>query len=800
MDELQATFVSCRSSAAGFDGICYKMIINLPMDALKKLLDIYNLIWSNGSFPDCWKTAVIIPILKPQKNSLDPSSYRPISLLSCSNKIFEKMVSKRLKWIIEDRDLVDYYQSGNRKKRSTMDNLLVLEREIICALQCKEYVVAIFLDINKFFDRISKISVLEKLIDKNIGGPMFNYIRNFLTKPRISVKIDGEFSSVHEIDNSVRQGSSLSGDLSNIATCDISQVMPPGVMHGMFVDDLVVYVRDSNMNVIQSKLQNTLDKLSQWSHTNGLSFSPEKTFGVVFSRRYKIDEPRLLFQDEEIKFQGITRYLGLYFDSKLTWNKHIIETKLKGMKALNIMKILSNRNWGLKRKTLLRLYQAYVLPILDYGSIVYGSANPSVLKRLNVIHHTALRLVSGAFRTSPIVSLLAECGQPPLQIRRNILTINYGCRAFSNPKNPMFLVLTSDLLNIEVRDPNLPLCIRSRFEQLDNVNQTELRNVIPFLDTPPPWLLVPPKIMFLSNKPKSELLDHEVFILHKEFRLKYNNHFFCYTDGSKSAAHTGGAYLCQDDVYQFRLSNKCSIFTAELVAILRCIDRILEIIQDTLITKNFIICSDSQSSLIAIKNIYSMSPIIKLILNKLSDIKILGHTILFLWIPSHTGIRENNVVDLAAKNSTNASLDQTTTFEDLKIFLKQCQLNSWKSSWDQLVEITPNKLKTIKKDTSLWKSSHALTRRNEIILCRLRIGHTLATHKYLLDREDPPACEFCNIVPFTVKHLLLECRKLNYLRTKHNLGKNLCDILGDDECIVEKCLSFLSEANFMNKI
>lgn len=72
------------------------------------------------------------------------------------------MVSKRLKWLIEDRNMVDHYQSGNRKKRSTMDNLLILEREIICALQNKEYPVAIFLDIDKFFDRISKVTVLKK--------------------------------------------------------------------------------------------------------------------------------------------------------------------------------------------------------------------------------------------------------------------------------------------------------------------------------------------------------------------------------------------------------------------------------------------------------------------------------------------------------------------------------------------------------------------------------------------------------------------------------------------------------------
>lgn len=124
---------------------------------------------------------------------------------------------------------------------------------------------------------------------------MFKYIENFLDNPQICVKIDGVMSDVHTLDNSVRQGSSLSGDLCNIATSDIAQYIPRVVMHGMFVDDLVVYLRGPDMDEIQLKLQQTLDSLTQWSQKNGLTFSPEKTFGVIFTRRYKVQEPRLLF-------------------------------------------------------------------------------------------------------------------------------------------------------------------------------------------------------------------------------------------------------------------------------------------------------------------------------------------------------------------------------------------------------------------------------------------------------------------------------------------------------------------------
>ena len=78
------------------------------------------------------------------------------------------------------------------------------------------------------------------------------------------------------------------------------------------------------------------------------------------------------------------------------------------LKALDVLKVLSNTNWGGDRFVLLNLYRSLVRSKLDYGSIVYGSARKSYLKCLDTIHHQGLRLALGAFRTSPVESLYAE--------------------------------------------------------------------------------------------------------------------------------------------------------------------------------------------------------------------------------------------------------------------------------------------------------------------------------------------------------------------------------------------------------
>ncbi|GBN37677.1 hypothetical protein AVEN_77487-1 [Araneus ventricosus] len=86
-------------------------------------------------------------------------------------------------------------------------------------------------------------------------------------------------------------------------------------------------------------------------------------------------------------------------------------------KALNILKVLSNTSWGASRTSFLRVYRASILFKMDYGCVIHGSARQSVLKKLGPIHHFALRLFSGAFRTSPVESLYVECCEPSLDYR-----------------------------------------------------------------------------------------------------------------------------------------------------------------------------------------------------------------------------------------------------------------------------------------------------------------------------------------------------------------------------------------------
>ena len=107
------------STSSGPGQITYPLLSHLPQSALHFLLYIFNLSWSTHTFPFTWKQSTIIPILKPAKPSDSPSSYRPISLTSCTFKLFERMVLGRLTYFLKQQDTLSPVQAGFRPGRST---------------------------------------------------------------------------------------------------------------------------------------------------------------------------------------------------------------------------------------------------------------------------------------------------------------------------------------------------------------------------------------------------------------------------------------------------------------------------------------------------------------------------------------------------------------------------------------------------------------------------------------------------------------------------------------------------------
>ncbi|GFO37779.1 RNA-directed DNA polymerase from mobile element jockey [Plakobranchus ocellatus] len=147
-------------------------------------------------------------------------------------------------------------------------------------------------------------------------------------------------------------------------------------------------------------------------------FSVSKTTCVHRQRIYTELDGQL------ISVKGEAKFLGVVFDSKLSFNNHVQYLKRKCLKALNLLRVVGHTDWGVDRATLLKLYRTQVQSKLDYGSVIYGSAKKHVLRALDPTQNQGLRITLGAFRTSPIKSLYAEAGETSFEDRHTKLASN----------------------------------------------------------------------------------------------------------------------------------------------------------------------------------------------------------------------------------------------------------------------------------------------------------------------------------------------------------------------------------------
>ena len=103
---------------------------------------------------------------------------------------------------------------------------------------------------------------------------------------------------------------------------------------------------------------------------------------------------------------------------------------------MQLLHVVAHKVWGADQKTLLLLCWSLIRSQLDYGNFIYRSARKSYVKTLDLIYHGSLRLVLGAFRTSPAESLYTEPNEAPANIRSHKLALRYYVKLKSCPANP----------------------------------------------------------------------------------------------------------------------------------------------------------------------------------------------------------------------------------------------------------------------------------------------------------------------------------------------------------------------------
>ena len=342
----------------------------------------------------------------------------------CMDKI---MINTGLVWYLEKYGILDKSQCGFRKHRSTTDHLVSLERYVRDAFAQKQQAVGLFFDLEKAYETTWQYGIIRDLHKIGLRGRLPVFMSEYLRDRRIRVRIGNTLSDEYYTEEGVPPGGVLAVTWFGLKINELPSIIAMGIFRALFVDDLAICFRGRSLDTIERHLQQAVNAIQEWATRNGFRFAAHKCKVVHFTApRYKAPRPPTIrISDTLLPVEESTKFLGLWWDSHLSFKEHISALKTQCKEALNLIRVVAHLKWGGDRDTLLMLYRTIVRSKLDYGCIVYGTASNTNLRQLDSIHNAGLRLALRAFCTSPVSSMYTEANEAPLEERRLKLSMNY---------------------------------------------------------------------------------------------------------------------------------------------------------------------------------------------------------------------------------------------------------------------------------------------------------------------------------------------------------------------------------------
>ena len=364
-----------------------------------------------GIFPDTWKDALVCPIFKGG----DPAfvtNYRPISLLSCLEKVPERIIFKHLYNHLHDNGVLTPLQSGFIPGDSTTNQLTFLYNSFCQTLDSGKEIRVVFCGVSKAC--VWHKGLLCKLRAAGISGSLRSWFESYLSERRQRVILPGTKSDWNYIYAGVPQGSILGPLLFLLYINDIVKDIQSNIR--LFADDTSLFIVVENPDTAAQTLNSDLEKITKWAKDWLVSFTPIKTETLLISRKLiQPAHPPLHMLNKQISEVENHKHLGLYFSNDRPWHTHITYIKEKAWKRINIMRKLT---FQLDRKSLEIIYTVSIRPILEYGDEILDNCTQYEKDDLEKVQIEAARIATGTTKLVSIENLYSEIDWETLETRR----------------------------------------------------------------------------------------------------------------------------------------------------------------------------------------------------------------------------------------------------------------------------------------------------------------------------------------------------------------------------------------------
>ena len=390
-------------SSPGEDGVTYSILKLCSDNTITKICNVLNKCLEKNVFPRQWKSAKVRMLPKPQKDHSKAVNYRPISLLSCLGKIFERYIYIHLMKELNEKKFFKDIQAGYSKGRSPQEHLFRLTQSIMNSFKKRDCTVGLFLDVKAAFDAVWKNGLKLKIKRIGLSRQLQNLLFSFLDDRVLRIFIDGMWSDTVPLNAGTPQGSCLSPILYLIFVNDATDCLNQDLISpSQFADDIGIWTSGRTVQAAINTIQNGVHALEKWCKKWFVQLNPLKSQLVIFTKcpRHKSEieqlKPTIKLFNHVIPIVTEATYLGVIFDTRLTWESQFRMMTAKAYKRLNVLRHLSSLSKNHNPNTMIHLYRSIIRPIFEYGSVCIINAAEVHLNKLQLLQNQALRVVTSS--------------------------------------------------------------------------------------------------------------------------------------------------------------------------------------------------------------------------------------------------------------------------------------------------------------------------------------------------------------------------------------------------------------------
>ena len=389
-------------TSRGFDDISSEVLKLGGQIIIPPLTFIINTSITEGVFPDQWKVAKVTPLHKRDDKTL-AKNYRPVSLLSVSGMVLEKVIAVQVEKHMEDNNLFGEFQFGFRRNKSTVSELLTLFDNLMEAKENKKEICLLLYDLSAAFDTVDAGILLEKLKLYGFKKRAMSWMSSYRSGRKQAVQVKGEVSKLIEINIGTPQGSRLSPLLFGILMADLDLWTRDSHLSN-FADDTQSLVIGDSRERVEMTVKQEAESVTAFFRSVNLVNNPEKAALIYNSRRKgALDITMNNIGGETLTAKRTDKLLGLEISAELTWDEHV-DKLCKTLKQR--MGLLRRIKYKVKKDKLAIIAEAIFTSKIRYGLAVYSRprlnemdpVDPE-LQKLQVLQNDMMRVVHGLRRS-----------------------------------------------------------------------------------------------------------------------------------------------------------------------------------------------------------------------------------------------------------------------------------------------------------------------------------------------------------------------------------------------------------------